>query len=191
MRTIAGTRLRDDRSGRRALPEHEVHDEQSELVEHRHDGDREERRVRAVAAGRLAVAADPVARERQHERREAERAERGRVDDEPGEEAADRTDDAAAEQGDRDERDEQHVGHGAEDVDLREDRDLGDRCDEEQGGGLDAVADGHRCRLLRDEHRDRFERAEVRERLHLHLEERGRVRGVDAYVTVPIGMPYG
>ena len=70
--------------------------------------------------------------------------ERRGVDEEPGEEAADGAGDAAAEQGDRDERDEQDVGDGAEDVDLREDRDLGDRRDEEQGGGLDAVAERHR-----------------------------------------------
>ena len=51
----------------------------------------------------------------------------------------------AAEQGERDERDQEHVGHCAEDVNLGEDRDLGDRRDEQQGGGLDAVAERHRC----------------------------------------------
>ena len=64
---------------------------------------------------------------------------------EPGEEAADGPDDAAAQQRDRDERDEQEVGDGAEDVHLREDRDLGDRRDEEQRGGLDAVAERSSC----------------------------------------------
>ena len=67
---------------------------------------------------------------------------------EPCEEAADGAGDAPAEQGERYERDEQDVGHGPEYVDLREDRDLYDRRDEEQGGGLDAVAEGHRCCFL-------------------------------------------
>ena len=44
----------------------------AERVEDRHDRDREVRRVRTVAAGRLAVTADPVAGEREDERREPE-----------------------------------------------------------------------------------------------------------------------
>ena len=78
------------------LAEQEVQDERAERYEHRHDGDREERRVRAVAAGRLAVAADPVAGEREQERGDAERPEVRRVDEQPGEEAADRAEDRAA-----------------------------------------------------------------------------------------------
>src|SRR5262249_39265459 len=82
------------------------------------------------------------------QRGETERAESRRVDEEPREEAAHGADEAPAEQGERDERDQQDVWHGAEDMELREDRDLGDRRDEQQGGGLDAVADGHRCCFL-------------------------------------------
>ena len=72
----------------------------------------------AVAAGRLAVAADPVAGEREQERGEPERPERRGVDEQPGEEAADGADDRAAEERDRDERDEQEVGHAAEHVEI-------------------------------------------------------------------------
>ena len=76
-------------------------DEEPDLVEDGDDRDREVRRVRAVAAGRLPVPADPEAGEREDERREAERAERGGVDDQAGEEAADRAGDAAAQERDR------------------------------------------------------------------------------------------
>src|SRR5581483_10495369 len=70
--------------------------------------------------------------------------ERGRVHDETREEASHCAREAAAEQSECDERDEEDVGNRSEDVDPREDRDLGDRRDEEQGGGLDAVAESHR-----------------------------------------------
>ena len=100
--------------------------------------------MRAVAAGRLSVATDPVAGEREHERREPKRAERCRIDEEPCEEASDGARDAAAQQGERDERDEQKVGDGAEDVGLGEDRDLRNRRHKEQHGGLDAVEQAHR-----------------------------------------------
>ena len=103
-----------------------------------------ERRVRAVAAGGLAVPADPVARDRQHERRETELPERRGVDEQAGEEAADRAGDRAAQQRDCDEHHEQEVGDAAEDVHLREDRDLEDRRDEEEHRGLEAVEDAHR-----------------------------------------------
>ena len=39
--------------------------------------------------------------------------------------------------------DEQHVGDAAEHVDLREDRDLDDRRDEQQRRGLEAVGERH------------------------------------------------
>ena len=116
----------------------------ADRVEHGDDGDRGERRVRAVAAGRLAVAPDPVAGERQHERRQPELAERRRVDEEAGEEAADRADDGAAQERDGDERHEHEIRHAAEHVHLREDRDLKDRRDEEQCRGLEAVDARHR-----------------------------------------------
>src|SRR5215475_4549314 len=100
--------------------------------------------MRAVAAGRLSVSPDPVARERQHEGREPERPERGRVHEEPCEEASDGADDTAPEQRERDERDEEDVGDGPEYMELRENRNLGDRRHEEQGGGLRAVDERHR-----------------------------------------------
>ena len=50
--------------------------------------------------GRLAVAADPVPHQGQEERGHAHRLERRRVDDDPGEEAADRTEDGAAQERD-------------------------------------------------------------------------------------------
>ena len=121
-----------------------MHDQQPERVEHGDDRDRRERRVPAVASGRLAVAADPVAGDREHERREPEGAERRCVDEQAGEEAADRAEDRAAQQRDGDERDEQDVRHAAEHVHLREDRDLEDRRDEEQHRGLEAVDPVHR-----------------------------------------------
>ena len=99
--------------------------------------------MRAVAPGGLAVAADPVAGERQDERGEAELAERRRVDEQAGEEAARGADDRPAQQRHGDERHEQEVGHAAEHVDLREDRDLKDRRDEEQRRGLEAVDRRH------------------------------------------------
>src|SRR4029077_2349828 len=108
-----------------------------------HDGHREKRRMRAVAAGRLSIPPDPVARGGQNERREAERAERRGVDEQAREEAPDGAGNAAAEQGEPDERDEQDVRNGAEDMYLGEDRDLSNRRNEEQGGGLDAVAECH------------------------------------------------
>ena len=146
--------------------------------------------MRAVAAGRLAVAPDPVAGEGQDERREAERAERRGVDDEPREEAADGSGDAAAEQRDRDERDEQDVGDGAEDMSLREDRDLGDRCDEEQGGGLDAVAERHRRGFFGTS--TATASSEPRSAKGCTCTCRNvEVSVALTAVTVPIGMPYG
>ena len=97
----------------------------------------------AVASGRLAVAADPVPGDREHQRGEPELSERRRVDDQAGAEAADRADDRAAKQRDGDERHEQQVRHAAEQVDLGEDRDLDDRRDEEDHRGLDAVEHAH------------------------------------------------
>ena len=73
---IAGRRLAKTAPAGRALAEDEMDDEEPGLVENGDDGDREVRRVRAVAAGRLPVPADPEAGEREHERREAERPER-------------------------------------------------------------------------------------------------------------------
>ena len=86
----------------RRLAEHEAESEPAERVEEGHDRHREEGRVRPVAARRLAVAADPVADQREQERAEPERLERRRVDDQPGEEPGAGADDRAAQQRDRD-----------------------------------------------------------------------------------------
>ena len=87
-----------------------MHDERADGVEHRHDGDGEQRRVGAIAPGRLAVASDPEAGEREQERREAERAEAGDVDQEAGPEAGDGAEDRALCERDGDEGDEHEVG---------------------------------------------------------------------------------
>ena len=86
---------------RDGLAEQRVEAVAAELDEDgRRDG-RDERSVHAPAARRLAVAAGPVAGEREQQRREAERPERGDVDDQPGGEPGDRTGDGAAQQRDR------------------------------------------------------------------------------------------
>ena len=75
--------------------------ERARRVEDGDDDDGEQRRVRAVAAGRLAVAADPVPGERQQQRREAERLERRRVDERgPPKNPADGTEERAAQERD-------------------------------------------------------------------------------------------
>src|SRR6478752_30685 len=71
---------------RDGVAEQVVQDQRAELDEDRRDGDRDIRRVPAVAAGRLPVAADPVAGDGEQQRGDAERGEVGRVDDQPGEE---------------------------------------------------------------------------------------------------------
>ena len=92
--------------------------------------------MRPVAAGRLAIAADPVAGNRQKQRRDAERLQRRRVDDEPGAEARGRPEDRSAQERNGDEGDEHEVGRSVEDVDLREQRHLKDRGDEENRGAF-------------------------------------------------------
>jgi hypothetical protein len=139
-----GQQSAHDRAGRRALSEHEMHDQKTERVEHRDDCDRRERRVRAVPPRRLAVTADPVAGDREHERRQPEVAERRGVDEQSGIEAADGAEDRAAQQRDGDERDKKDFRHAADHVHLREDRDLQNRRDEEQHRGLEAVDRVHR-----------------------------------------------
>ena len=103
-----------------------MQDERADRVEDRDDGDGEQRRVRAVASGRLAVAADPEAGEGQEERGEAERAELGDVEHEAGPEARDRAEDRALRERDGDEHHEHEVGRAAEDPDRGDDRHLED-----------------------------------------------------------------
>src|SRR5262245_34725947 len=55
--------LDEDDLRRSRFSEQEVHDERSDRVERGHHGDGQERRMRAVASRRLAVAADPEAGE--------------------------------------------------------------------------------------------------------------------------------
>src|SRR5437764_2257510 len=95
-------RVEEDEPRGDVVTDHEVEDELAERREDGDDGDGDERRVAAVAAGRLAVAADPVAGDSQDERREPERAEVGGVDDEPGAEAAGGAEDGAAQARDAD-----------------------------------------------------------------------------------------
>ena len=121
-----------------------MHDQHAHGEEHGYDGDRRERGMTPVATGRLAVPADPVAGDRQDERGQPELAERRRVDEQPGEEAADGADDGAAQQRHGHERHEHEVGHAAEHVHLSEDRDLEDRRDEQEHRGLEAVERVHR-----------------------------------------------
>ena len=94
--------------------------------------DGEQRRVRAVASGRLAVAADPEAGEREQERGEAERADLRDVEHEPGPEAGERSEDRAGRECDGDEEDEDEVGRAAEDSDRGDDRHLHDDGEEEE-----------------------------------------------------------
>ena len=91
------------RPRRRALAEHEMDEEQAEAVEDGDDRDRQERRVRAVAARRLAVAADPVARDGEHESGQPELPERRDVDEDAAEEPAHRAEHRAAQERDGDE----------------------------------------------------------------------------------------
>src|SRR5205085_3879152 len=110
--------------------------------------DREEGCVRAVAAGRLAVAADPVAREREQQGADAERAEVRGVDQEPAREAGDRPGDRAAEERDAEERDEQQVRRSVQDRHLGEDRGLEDRRQEDRDGHLRRIQAQHSCGLV-------------------------------------------
>ena len=125
--------------------------------------------MRAATAGRLAVASGPVAGQRQQQRGEAERPERGHVDDQPGEEPGDGSGDRPAEQRDRNEGDEQHVRTGAADRDRRERRHLHDRDEEHDQRDLRRRPRAHGLLVLADEHEDRVDAVEVGERLDLHL----------------------
>src|SRR5262245_9476169 len=121
-------------AGRSRLAEQEVHHEGADGVEHRHDGDREERRMRAVASRRFSVASDPEAGEREQERREPEGAEPGDVEQQARPEAGDRAEDRALGERDGYERDEHEVRRAAEDPDLGDDRHLDDGDEEEEDG---------------------------------------------------------
>src|SRR5262245_10544163 len=127
--------------GRDRVTEQVMHPEVAQRVEDRDDGDRQERRMRAVPAGRLAVAADPVAGERQEQRARAERLQVRGVDEEPGVEACDRAEDRASQESDGRKRDEHEVGRAAARLDAREDRALEDHGREEDDAGLQDVGE--------------------------------------------------
>src|SRR6266576_2979794 len=98
---LEGERVQQYSGSGRRFPEHVMEDERADRVEQRHDRDGDERCVRAVSAGRLAVAPDPVAGDGQQERGDAEGLQRRRVDDEAGAETGGRAEDRSAEEGDR------------------------------------------------------------------------------------------
>ena len=94
-----------------------------------------------VAARRLAVAADPVAGDRQQQRGDAKGLQRRRVDDETRSETGSGAEDRPAEQRHADQGHQHEVGRAVEDVDLREQRHLDDRGDEEHGRPFRDVGD--------------------------------------------------
>ncbi len=106
----------------------------------REDEDGEQRCVRPVAAGGLAVAARPVAGQRIEQCRDAERVEGHDVDDQPAEEPCDGSRDCAAEQGDREQREQKHVGGTARNIERRDERHLQERSHEDDCGEDEVVA---------------------------------------------------
>ena len=130
-----------------------MQEQRSDRVEDGDDEDGEVRRVAAVAAGRLAVAADPVGADGEQERGDAEGLQLRRVHEQPGHEARRRAEERAAQERHAEQRHEQQVRHRARDVDRREERDLDQRGDEEERRRLDDVrghgSDGVGRRLLR------------------------------------------
>ena len=101
------------------------------------------------ATRRLAVAPSPVAGERQEQRGDAERLERRRVEDKAREEAAGGAEDRAAQERDRDERDEQDVRHAAEDRHGVEHGHLQDRDGEQEARSLGRVGCDHGVACIR------------------------------------------
>src|SRR5262249_18886514 len=124
-----------DEAGRGRLSAHELEQQLAEEIQAGHDGGRHERRMKAVAGGRLPVAPDPEAADREQQRGEPERAERRRVEQEAGEKARDRAEHRAAQQRDRQQGDE-HDARGAERAVLGQHRELEERRDEENDAGL-------------------------------------------------------
>jgi hypothetical protein len=95
--------------------------------------------MRPVAPSRLAVAPDPVSRQREEQGAQSERLEIGRVEEESGVEADERSEHGAAKQSDRGERHQDEIGRAASGLDGRHDRRLEDHRDEEDAGGLEDV----------------------------------------------------
>ena len=136
-------RLEERAPARDLLAEQEVEPVADVRDRDRGHEDGQQRRVAAVAAGRLAVAPGPVAGERVEQRRDAERVEREHVDEEAAEEAGDGADDRPAQQRDREQREQEHVGDAAGDVERREQRHLQQGRDEDDRGDDRALAEAH------------------------------------------------
>src|SRR5436190_8114921 len=134
-----GRQRYDDLVCRYGAAEEEAEREGAEGVEDGHDQDRQVRGVEAVARGRLAVAPDPEASNRQEQRREPQRVEVGDVDEQARAEPGDGAEDRAAEEGDREQHDEQQVGAAAERRVTAEDGHLHEHGDEEEGRSLQGV----------------------------------------------------
>src|SRR5215210_709018 len=147
-RDLRRERFEQHAPGRDRVAEQVVQEQRPDLYEDGRHGDRDEGRMAAVTAGRLAVAADPVAGDRQEQRGDAERAQGGRVDEQPGREAGGGAIDRPAKERDRDQGEEDDVGIATQDRDVREDRHLQDRSDEDEHGGLERLeqVDRHRLR---------------------------------------------
>ena len=140
LRATLGRQRLEERAPRGdLLTEEEVEAEAGEGDRNGEDEHGEQWRVCAVTAGGLAVAAGPVAGKRVEERRDAERVEGDDVHEQPAEEARDRSGDGTAEQGDREEREQEHVGGPARDVEGCDERHLQERGDEDDHGEGDVV----------------------------------------------------
>jgi hypothetical protein len=108
-------------SRRGGLAEDEVEGERADRVEEGDHADRDEGGMRAVAAGRLAVPAGPVAGDREQQGRDAERLQVRGVEQQAAPEPRQGADDRAAQERDADDRHEQEIGRPVQDRHARED----------------------------------------------------------------------
>src|SRR5262249_26324421 len=93
------------------------------------------------------VTSGPVTGEREQQGREAEHSEHAGVRDQSRAESGERAEDRAAQKRNRDHRNEQELRPAVHDRDVRQNRDLDDRRDEENRGGFRAVGDDHGFRF--------------------------------------------
>jgi hypothetical protein len=149
--------------------------------------------VLPAPAGRLAVAAHPVAGERVEERPDAERVQRGDVDEEAAEETGDRSGDGAAQQAERDDGQEEQVGGAGAEVDRPDERHLQERRDEDEQRDERALGDAHG----RSGTGRRDTRTKTASRLSKSTSDststccQRSVLSVPTEVTRPIGIPFG
>ncbi len=138
-------RTREERDERLArgdrLTEEEVDRDAAEAGADRDGEGGDGRRVPASAAGRLAVAARPVAGRRQDDRGRSQHAERHHVDEQSRGESRPRAGDRPCDEADRDHGDEQQVRLRAENPGTSDRGDLQDRRHEHER--RDAESDGH------------------------------------------------